>query len=50
MLYARRSSNYAMQRSAIDKVPGRGRLAAAPLHSSHAREPMHWRAVADGGR
>jgi hypothetical protein len=42
--------NYAMQRTAIDKVPGRGRTAAAHFQANPARVPMRLRAVADGGR
>jgi hypothetical protein len=42
--------NYAMQRTAKDKVPGRGRLSVVRLQANHAREPMRWRTVADGGR
>jgi hypothetical protein len=42
--------NYAMQRTGIDKVLGRGRTPTALIQACHARVPMRWRAVADGGR
>jgi hypothetical protein len=42
--------NYAMQRAGTDKVPGRGRMTIPLLQANHARVPMAWRAVADGGR
>jgi hypothetical protein len=44
------SPNYAMQRTGTDKVPGRGRTSPAPDQVNHARVPMRWRVVADGGR
>ena len=45
-----RPSNYAMQRTGTDKVLGRGRESPAPVDIHRAREPICWRAVADGGR
>lgn len=49
-VYVKLPYNYAMQRTGVDKVPGRGRIASALIQVSRPREPMRQRAVADGER